>query len=298
MKKKLVLGMPIYGFIFIVSLCLIGIIIGSICDFQINEALYNKTKIGSFFATYGSYLSYCLYPAAGMCLFKALKKKNLNVLAWTLLVISYFLAVYYSNHYNGSKVRELFNYDANNPNILISLSAYLFWIVLYSWVPAVFYFILDDSNPRSLIFVGITILLAGVISDCVNLRLKQVGSRPRYSYLLTLEKPIDSFKNWWEMSPYKAGNNDSFKSWPSGNMTIATIIMSLPCLLNNLKWKKKYITIIGYCVGLLYVLLYGYNRIHMGKHFLSDVCFGVLITYLIFSIIDFAFNSSLSKAQE
>ena len=28
-------------------------------------ALANKTDIGAFFATYGSYFSYCLYPAAG-----------------------------------------------------------------------------------------------------------------------------------------------------------------------------------------------------------------------------------------
>lgn len=297
MKIKHVLGMPIYGFIIVVSLCLVGIIIGSAFDFQINNAIYNKTEIGVFFATYGSYFSYCLYPAAGMCIFKGLKKKNLNFLAWTLLVISYFLAVYYSNNYNGAKVCELFHYDVENSNFFLSLAVYLFWVILYSWVPLVFYFILDDSDPRTLIFVGIIILLGGVVSDCVNLWLKQVASRPRYKYLITLDKPIDSFKNWWEMTPYKAGNNDNFKSWPSGNMTIATMMMSLPLLLNNLKWKKKYITVTGYCVGLAFVILYGYNRMHMGNHFLSDVCFGTLITYLIYSVIDFAFFFENSKSK-
>lgn len=295
MKKKLILGMPLYGFIIIVSLCLIGIIVGSFCDFQINDAIYNKTEIGNIFATYGSYFAYCLYPAAGMCIFKGLKKKNLNVLAWTLLVISYFLAVYYSNQYNGSKVRELFHYDAENPNFLISISAYLFWVVLYSWVPLAFYFILDDADARTLIFVGIVILLAGVVSDCVNLWLKQVASRPRYKYLITLDNPKDAFKNWWEMTPYKAGNNDNFKSWPSGNMTIATMMMSLPLLLSNLKWKNNYIRVVAYCISSAYVILYGYNRMHMGNHFLSDVCFGTLITYLIFSAVDFAFFCKTKK---
>lgn len=289
MKKKLILGMPLYGFIIVVSLCLIGIIVGSICDFQINNAIYNKTDIGAFFATYGSYFSYCLYPAAGMCIFKGLRKKNQNVLAWVLLIISYFLAVYYSNSYNGDKVRELFHYNVENPNFLLSLSSYLFWVVLYSWVPIAFYFILDDSDPKALIFAGIVILLAGVLADCVNLWLKQVASRPRYKYLITLENPKDSFRNWWEMRPYTAGSNDNFKSWPSGNMTIATMMMSLPLLLSNLKWKNNYIRIISYVISLSFVVLYGYNRMHMGNHFLSDVCFGTLITYLIYSGIDFAF---------
>ena len=31
------------------------------------------------------------------------------------------------------------------------------------------------------------------------------------------------------------------------------------------------------------------NRIHMTNHFLSDVCFGTLITYLIFAVVSSAF---------
>lgn len=297
MKKKYILGIPLYGFIIVVAICALGIIVGSFCDYQINDAIYNKTDIGAFFATYGSYFSYCLYPAAGMCLFKGLKKKNQNCLAWGLLILSYFLAVYYSNSYNGTKVRELFGYDSENPNFFISLLAYLFWVVLYSWVPLAFYFILDDANPTTLIKVGAVILIAGVTSDCVNLWLKQVASRPRFKYLIILANPKDDFRNWWEWVPYKAGSNDNFKSWPSGNMTIATMMMTLPLLLNNLKWKKNYISIIGYGVGLAFVILYGYNRMHMGNHFLSDVCFGTLITYLIHSVIDLAFFHDESKTK-
>ena len=58
----------------VVLACTIGILLGSFFDFQINERLTNVTKLGSFFAAYGCYFSYCLYPAAGMCLYKGLKK--------------------------------------------------------------------------------------------------------------------------------------------------------------------------------------------------------------------------------
>ena len=44
-----------------------------------------------------------------------------------------------------------------------------------------------------------------------------------------------------------------------------------------------------------FVVLYGYNRIHMTNHFLTDVCFGTLITYLIFSAVSAAFMKGLIK---
>ena len=114
MKKQTIMSVPVICFWFVITTCLLGIIVGSFYDFSINEALANKTDLGAFFATYGSYLSYCLYPAAGACLFVGLKKKGkrYRVLAYTLLFLSFFMAVYYSNSYNGKSVRALFGYIA------------------------------------------------------------------------------------------------------------------------------------------------------------------------------------------
>ena len=61
---KNVMAVPKKCFYGVVAVCLLGIIIGSFCDLKINMALENKTEIGAFFATYGSYFSYCLYPSA------------------------------------------------------------------------------------------------------------------------------------------------------------------------------------------------------------------------------------------
>ena len=46
---------------------------------------------------------------------------------------------------------------------------------------------------------------------------------------------------------------------------------------------------ISFALACVFVLIYGYNRIHMTNHFLSDVCFGTLITYLIYALISIAF---------
>jgi len=292
MKTKTILGMPAGCFFGVTTFLIVGIIIGSFCDFDINVALANKTNLGAFFATYGSYFSYCLYPAAGMCLFLALKKKDkkYNFLAWVILIASYFLAVYYSNSYNGSKVREAFGYVAGESSPCVSILSWGLWVVLYAWVPIALFFLLDDQNPNQLIAVGLTILVAGLIADNVNLWLKQVASRPRYKYLITLDDPKSEFRNWWEMVPNLAGSNDNFKSWPSGNMTIASMMFSLPLILRVFKKKSNLLSTIGFIFACIFVTLYGYNRIHMTNHFLSDVCFGTLITYVLFAIFDGAFQ--------
>lgn len=283
--------MPAACFWAVIAACVLGILIGSFRDFEINVALAGKTELGSFFATYGSYFSYCLYPAAGACLYAGFRKKGerYRLLAWTLLLLGWFMAVYYSNSYNGKAVRALFGYTAGESSPGLSVLSWLFWAVLYSWVPIVVIRLVDNANPDKLIAVGAAILIAGIVADNVNAWLKEVASRPRYKYLITLDDPRSEFRNWWQMIPNLAGGNDSFRSWPSGNMTIASMMFSLPMLTDVLKKRSGRKNIIAFVLACVFVFIYGYNRIHMTNHFLSDVCFGVLITYLIYALISTAF---------
>ena len=291
MNKTTILGVSTVCFWGVVSVCIFGIIVGSIRDFEINVALANKTNLGTFFATYGSYFSYCLYPAAGACLYVGLKANGdrFHTLAWVLLLVGWFMAVYYSNSYNGKAVRTLFGYTAGESSPALSVLSWLFWAVLYAWVPFVTMKLVDRANPEKLIAVGAAILVAGIVADNVNLWLKQVGSRPRYKYLITLDDPKSEFRQWWQMVPNLAGSDDNFKSWPSGNMTIAAMMFSLPMLTDL--WKKRSAgkNMAAFIIACVFVLLYGYNRIHMTNHFLTDVCFGTLITYLIYAGISSAF---------
>ena len=291
MQKKTILAVPVGCFWGVVAACVIGIIVGSICDFDINVALANKTAVGSFFATYGSYFSYCLYPAAGACLFVGLRAKGdrFRALGTVLLLLGWFLAVYYSNSYNGKTVRALFGYTAGESSAALSVLSWLFWAVLYAWVPFVTMKLVDRSDPDKLIAVGAAILVAGIVADNVNLWLKQVGSRPRYKYLITLDDPAAEFRQWWQMVPNLAGSNDNFKSWPSGNMTIASMMFSLPMLTDCLKSRSNGKNKAAFIAACVFVALYGYNRIHMTNHFLTDVCFGTLITYLLYAGISAAF---------
>ena len=297
MKKKTVMAVPMAAFWGVVAVCVIGIIVGSICDFDINAALANKTAIGAFFATYGSYFSYCLYPAAGACLFVGLRAKGdrFRALGTVLLLVGWFLAVYYSNSYNGKTVRALFGYTAGESSAALSVLSWLFWAVLYAWVPFVTVKLVDRSDPDKLIAVGAAILVAGIVADNVNLWLKQVGSRPRYKYLITLDDPKSEFRQWWQMVPNLAGSNDNYKSWPSGNMTIASMMFALPMLTDLGKKRSARKNTVAFVIACVFVLLYGYNRIHMTNHFLTDVCFGTLITYLLYAGISAAFLRGAEK---
>ncbi len=291
------MAVPKACFLAVVAVCVVGVVIGSFCDFGINEALANKTNVGAFFATYGSYFSYCLYPAAGACLFVGLREKGkrYHMLAWTLQIVGFYMAVYYSNSYNGKAVRALLGYKAGETSAALSVLSWLFWVVLYAWVPFVMVKLLDRADPDKLIAVGAAILVAGIVADNVNLWLKQVGSRPRYKYLITLDDPISEFRNWWQIIPNLAGSDDNFKSWPSGNMTIASMMFSLPMLADVTKKRSDGRNLRCFLVACVFVLLYGYNRIHMTNHFLTDVCFGTLITYLIFAGISTAFLRAAEK---
>ena len=195
-KQNTILAVPSACFWAVVATCLAGIAVGSVADYPINVLLAHKTALGAFFATYGSYFSYCLYPAAGACLFVGLREKGARyrLLAWTLLFVGYFMAVYYSNNYNGKAVRALFAYQPGQTSAWRSVASWLFWAALYAWVAPVVVRLADRSDADKLIAVGAAILLAGICADNVNLWLKQVASRPRFKYLLTLSEPQAAFR--------------------------------------------------------------------------------------------------------
>ncbi|MBR3239325.1 MAG: phosphatase PAP2 family protein, partial [Oscillospiraceae bacterium] len=46
--------------------------------------------------------------------------------------------------------------------------------------------------------------------------------------------------------------------------------------------RKAYLRNLLFAFAVVWLVVLGYNRIHMNAHFLTDVCFGVLITYCLY----------------
>ena len=296
MLKKTILGMPLKCFYTVCVLLIIGIAIGSFCDFSISQTLSNQTSIGDFFQHYGNIVSHLLYPVAGMCIFKGLRKKGkpFHILARGILGFSLFWTFYSCLDTGGKYLRKDYGYVAGESGAFPLVLAALTWIVLIAAVTFLAYQIIDDQQAEQLIAIGSVILIAGMFSEYINTWLKVVGCRPRYRYLITLENPISEYKNWWEMMPY-IKDESSFRSWPSGHMTKATIMFTLPMLTTVMKNKRESWKTFGFAFAIVWILLLGYNRIHMNAHFLTDVCFGVLITYSIYALTYSLIFSALSN---
>ena len=73
------------------------------------------------------------------------------------------------------------------------------------------------------------------------------------------------------------------------------MMFSLPMLTDAMKNRSAKKNTIAFVIACLFVAVYGYNRIHMTNHFLSDVCFGTLITYIIYAVISTAFMKAAEK---
>lgn len=284
MRGKTILAVPAICFWSVIAVCVTGIVIGSFCDLEISKALADVTPLGTYFATYSPFFAYCLLPAGGVCLYTGLKKrgkpwKNVGIL---FAVFGWFMAVYFSNSYFSKNVRPMFGYDVSAGTAFLSSAAsWLLWAALYAWVPFVVSRLLDDSDPVKLILVGAALLMVCFMADVIMQWLKQVGSRPRYKYLISSKGSLDEFRNWYQMIPHLAGTDDSYMSWPSGHMSIVSVLFALPVLTDCLKNRSSRKNVVAFCLVCMFVLLCGYNRIHMTNHFLSDVCFGVLIVSLI-----------------
>lgn len=179
---------------------------------------------------------------------------------------------------------------------ILSVPAVCFRAVLYGCVSFAVVPLLDGADPDRLIAVGAALIVSSVAADAVMQWLKQVGSRLRPKYLLTLDDPASEFRNWWQMIPHLAGSVDSYQSWPSGHMSIVGVMFALPVLTDYMKIRsdmRPRINMLAFCFACVFMLLCGYNRMHMTNHFLSDVCFGTLHTYLITAGICTFFTGAL-----
>ena len=64
-------------------------------------------------------------------------------------------------------------------------------------------------------------------------------------------------------------------------MSIVSVLLALPVLTDCMKGRSMRRNLTVFALVCLFILLCGYNRIHMTNHFLSDVCFGVLNSGLL-----------------
>ena len=264
---------------------LIGIIIGSFLDLNINKSLYFPgNAYGMGFAAFGPWIGYAfLVFTCGFIFRFAIKEKNIyaKIGMFILAIVGYGVSAYLS----AGEVTSINAFDCEDWKWL--------WIIIAVIVFSGCFYLGNiygrKTEDKRILFAFLILLLFFVI-DLVPLAqiLKNVMRRPRYRVIaegLFENKAI--FMNWWQ--PYKAYGamfekfgttpsfSEQFKSFPSGHTSVAGIlIFGLPYLsLIEPKLKNKEGLLFG--IGLGFTILMAFSRMTMGAHYLTDVSFGGLI---------------------
>ena len=279
MMKQRRLSIPMYAWICVFALALIGIVFGSFFDLAISDAIVNQELfLGRFVETLGESLAYAMIPIGGTTIFLGLyKRKNiwLKILGYFFLLLSLVISIkVLGDSFRAEKHPYGITFD--------NLTSFLISGCLMIVTSVMTYFFLDHKDERKLLIIGAVILIAMILQFVVMTVLKKLASRPRYRYLIDLSLNTDGevFRSWWQFKPFTA-IDDTHKSWPSGHTATAAECLLLASLAPVLRFRFKHDEDVLFWVGFGYTVLIAFSRVLYGAHFLSDVSFGLLFSSLL-----------------
>ena len=291
-----------YHFLIVFAILLIGIIVGSFLDYEINSAIYDRTN------TFGLAVSSLgMYPGYGFLAFLGGITLNMGIFkkqwkGWQrALMFALSLAFYACSTYGIGD--DIFSFNGFYDETLVKygvgyMVAAVMIIPLFIWG----YFVAKKiENPKMwiiIIIIALAIFLAIVPGVSV---VKSIMRRPRYRIVVYEHLIDDAYHNWWE--PFFKGYQElkprfdtdplfiekhvtsgEFKSFPSGHAAGAMITIMFCSFIPIVdKRLMKYQTLFFY-LGFVWCLVVMFARMLVGAHYLTDVCFGALFILVFFYI--------------
>lgn len=291
MKKR-------FHFYIIGGVLLIGLILGSFFDLQINKFLFDRTNpFGLVVSSFGMIPGYgCLSLLGGALLSIVLKYKEfktwLKVILYACSIIMYGVSVYFLG-------KDVFSVNGFENKKLYWLGFLIMGVIMVG----VFYLgtVLGKMNENPKMWIIILVLAAAIFMALVPgvTLFKSIMHRPRYRIAI-YEGYVD-FHNWWEpFKDYKLISlpKEEFKSFPSGHAGASMVgLITLSYLpLFNKKWMKYQVVL--FYVAFVWALVVMFSRLLVGAHFLSDVCVGALLTVIFFYIANEIIIRKLIPAEQ
>lgn len=144
------------------------------------------------------------------------------------------------------------------------------------------------GDAGTLLRVSLAVLMTGVLQIAVITVMKGVYHRPRFRSLAESGAQFQPvFVRLQDYARYitDAVTKEEFKSFPSGHTGSGAVIMILAACLPYFAPKaeiKKQPLYFG--IAALYTAVLAVSRITVGAHYLTDVCFGGLVT-LVFTLL-------------
>ena len=286
----------------VIGILLVGFILGSIFDYQIDQALYSdKNTFGLIMASFGVYPCYAgLAFIGGGLLETTLQRKELPLLlricCFGLSGVAYIMSVILC----GREWPSVNGYDVPK----LAWLSYLISALVFAGVYALAYFVCRSGNQKQMwnvLVVMMVIFVAALLP--AGFVIKLIIHRPRYRYAVRLG--ATEFKSWWEMFPgYKelvdteidgiTLTKEEFKSFPSGHsgtgMIMAMFLPYASVFFSKLKGKE---TLLFY-IGALFGFIMMFSRMLVGAHYLTDTCMGSLIVMVVFFLVnDFAIRKKI-----
>ena len=287
------------------GILLIGLVLGSFFDLQINQALFDRYNgFGLTISSFGMIPGYGALAFLGGALFSiAFYNKNtfnkwLRLLLMALGIIAAGAMVYFLG-------TDLFGVNGFDKKNIYWLGFVIMGLVVCGLF--VFGFLLGKKNENKYMWIAILIIFLAMLIALVPgvTLLKKIMNRPRYR--IAVAEGYVSFHNWWE--PFKDRDvlinaypniltKEEFKSYPSGHAgaTMMSVIFLSYIPLLNKKWMK-YQTLLFY-IGFVWTLLVMFARLIVGAHYLSDVCTGALIILIFYYISNEIIMRKLFKEEE
>ena len=300
MKKR-------YHLFIIIGILLIGFVLGSFFDLQIDKALWSENNtFGLIMASFGVYPCYAgLAFIGGGLMSTTIKRKELpvwgKILCFFLSALAFVMAIYLC-------AKEWPSVNGYNVPHLAWLS-YLIAGLVFAGVYVAAYLICRKGDIKQMwaMLLIMTVIFTVALLPA-GFAIKLIIHRPRFRYLV--RTGATPFYNWWEncanYKDYIGGHIDGFpitkedfKSFPSGHsgtgMIMAMFLAYAPIFFKKLKGKETLMFYIGAAYGFLMM----FSRMLVGAHFLTDTCMGSLIVMVVFYIVnEFARKKNFFEPKE
>lgn len=277
-------------FIIIACLAVVGLVLGGIFDYSISEALYADSGLKNAGIIISNYLLLPFFTLTlsliAVGIFTSLKKPN--KIRIPIIIIYSLLGLYmlYQQFDKIGDMKEVFGKTIGYVNIALT---FILTIGLATLIALKVLKKYDHEKIWRLTLVtGITIAAAFVIM----VGIKYLASRPRPWYVFgnvaqEVEPHYISYRDFWIFHPFEAFKGDEqrefFKSFPSNHVNTSLMVMPTLFYFTKLEPKldnTKTRVILTYgCFG--FGLLMAFTRMIAGAHFLSDVSFGLMVSFIM-----------------
>lgn len=254
----------------------IFLLIGSFFDLQISKFLYARTTFYPTFIRFTGEMPMIFFSAsiAFNLLYRYIKLlfeknyKNINLSLFVLSIVGFILPAFISA--NG--IPDYF--ENSSPWLwLIIFSSYLVFSIILSPL----FSELDIKELEKFFkFVFSIVLLSMIVMNLM----KNIWTRARF-FAMFEKNDYNEFSSWI-IPQFRKHIIDTYKSFPSGHTTSASVILSL--LFLPKEFDRKTYTKPLKILAIIWPLAVALGRILDGAHYLTDVSFAILFTCLIIKL--------------